>query len=205
MQLPTGDRFDYGLPSYLESGIVNLLNALKVPNLSDDGTSLVSGDGSYIGNSLAFSQLPNNTLTDTVTTQQQLAVATIPGGMFRADSIIEVEMVGVSTGAGSRTVGFKAGAASGTLATATAFGGTGGVAAHGNVGVRALLWGNGVLGAQRATPNGPIDWAAAHATSLITLGIDTSLDWNIYAYVTFAASGAGDSFMLRPFWGTWRR
>ena len=45
MQLPTGDRFDYGLPSYLESGIVNLLNALKVPNLSDDGTSLVSGDG----------------------------------------------------------------------------------------------------------------------------------------------------------------
>jgi len=169
------------------------------------GTSLVSGDGTYIGNSLAFSQLPNNTLTDTVTTQQQLAVATIHGGMFRADSIIEVEMVGVSTGAGSRTVGFKAGAASGTLATATAFGGTGGVAAHGNVGVRALLWGNGVLGAQRATPNGPIDWAAAHATSLVTLGIDTSLDWNIYAYVTFAASGAGDSFMLRPFWGTWRR
>lgn len=44
MQLPTGDRFDYGLPSYLESGIVNLLNALKVPNLSDDGTALVSGD-----------------------------------------------------------------------------------------------------------------------------------------------------------------
>ena len=48
MQLPTGDRFDYGLPSYLESGIVNLLNALKVPNLSDDGTSLVSGDGSFL-------------------------------------------------------------------------------------------------------------------------------------------------------------
>lgn len=44
MQLPTGDRFDYGLPSYLESGIVNLLNALKVPNISADGTSLVSGD-----------------------------------------------------------------------------------------------------------------------------------------------------------------
>lgn len=176
-----------------------------VVTTSADGTSLVSGDGTYIGNSLAFSQLPNNTLTDTVTTQQQLAVATIPGGMFRADSIIEVEMVGVSTGAGSRTVGFKAGAASGTLATATAFGGTGGVAAHGNVGVRALLWGNGVLGAQRATPNGPIDWAAAHAASLVTLGIDTALDWNIYAYVTFAASGAGDSFMLRPFWGTWRR
>lgn len=48
MQLPTGDRFDYGLPSYLESGIVNLLNALKVPNLSDDGTSLVSGDGTAV-------------------------------------------------------------------------------------------------------------------------------------------------------------
>ena len=48
MQLPTGDRFDYGLPGYLESGIVNLLNALKVPNVSADGLSLMSWDGNRL-------------------------------------------------------------------------------------------------------------------------------------------------------------
>lgn len=47
MQLPTGDRFDYGLPGYLESGVVNLLNALKVPNISEDGTSLLSVTAGY--------------------------------------------------------------------------------------------------------------------------------------------------------------
>ena len=44
MQLPTGDKFDYGLPGYLESGIVNLLNALNVPAIVDgvmqDGQNL---------------------------------------------------------------------------------------------------------------------------------------------------------------------
>ena len=45
MQLPTGDRFDYGLPGYLEAGVVNLLNALKVPNISEDGTALESTSG----------------------------------------------------------------------------------------------------------------------------------------------------------------
>ncbi len=183
------------------------VNGNEVPTSSVDSsgtTILTDWSGNYLPGSLAFNQLPNATLSDTVTTQQQLAVATIPGGLFKANSVLEVEMLGVSVGAGSRTIGFKAGAASGTLATATAFGGTGGVASHGSVGVRALLWGNGVLGAQRATPNGPIDWAAAHAATLITLGIDTELDWNIYVYVTFAASGAGDTFQLRPFWATWR-
>jgi len=167
--------------------------------------SLVSAYGNYAVGSLAIDQLPNNTLTDTVTTAQQLAVATIPGGLFGTRSIIEVNMVGAATGVNSKTFGFRAGPASGTFATATAFGGTGGLVAQANIGVKALIWGNGTAGAQRATPNGPINWAAAHASALITLGIDTSLDWNIYAYVTFGTSGAGDSLILRPFWAQWLR
>jgi len=176
-----------------------------VATFSADGSSLVDGAGNNFVANPAISQLPNNTLSDTVTTQQQLAVATIPGGVFKADSILEVNMLCVATGAGSKTVGFKAGAASGTLASATAFGGTGGITNQGSIGVKALLWGNGVLGAQRATANGPINWAAAHSSTLVTLGIDTSLDWNIYVYVTFAASGAGDTLMVRPFWANWLR
>lgn len=167
--------------------------------------ALVSKEGNYALGALAIDLLPNNTLTDTVITQQQLAVATIPGGVFGPRSIIEVEALCVATGVNSKTFGFKAGQASGNMASAVAFGGTGGVVAQGNIGTKALLWGNGSLGAQRATPNGPINWAAAHASSIIMLGIDTSLDWNIYLYVQFSVASAGDTFMVRPFWATWKR
>ena len=40
--LPTQERFDFGLPSYLESGIVNLLNALNVATFSTDLSGLLS-------------------------------------------------------------------------------------------------------------------------------------------------------------------
>jgi hypothetical protein len=167
--------------------------------------ALVSKEGIYPLGSLAVDLLPNATLSDTVTSQQQLAVATIPGGLFGPRSIIEVCALCVATGAGSKTFGFKAGQVGGTMATATTFGGTGGITNQGNVGVKALFWGNGVAGQQRANSNGPINWASANAAALVTLGIDTSLDWNIYAFVQFAASGAGDTFTLRPFWATWMR
>ena len=47
MQLPSGDRFDYGLPSYLEGGVVNLLNALNVPAIVNG--ALVDNAGNTVG------------------------------------------------------------------------------------------------------------------------------------------------------------
>lgn len=43
LQLPTDQRFDYGLPSQLEAGVVNLLNSL-VPGI-ESVPALVSGTG----------------------------------------------------------------------------------------------------------------------------------------------------------------
>ena len=77
MQLPTGDRFDYGLPGYLESGVVNLLNALKVPNLSADGTTAVSVDGNPLP--LGMTR-PNTavTLGDSITARDWAVAGSTP-------------------------------------------------------------------------------------------------------------------------------
>jgi hypothetical protein len=165
--------------------------------------ALVSGNGKYAYGSLVIDQLPNNSLTDTIATEQQMAVATIQGGLFGPRSRLEVNATGQCSGASAtKSVGFKAGPVGGSLATATLFGGTGGLTAQ-YVGSKAIIWGNGTLGNQRASPSGPINWASTNAGSIVTLGIDTEMDWNIYVYFTAGSTGGANSFLLRSFWAQW--
>ena len=168
--------------------------------------ALVSKEGNYCLGANVDYLVANNTLTDAdgVLTQKQMAVITVPGGLFGPKSVLEVNLVGLTSGANGKNFGFKAGPASGTMSSATAFGGGGGLTTHAALGFRAMLWGNGVAGAQRATPVGMQNWTGTNANAFITLAIDTSLDWNIYVFCQFTSTAAGDSAMLRTFWANWQ-
>jgi len=167
--------------------------------------TLVSPYGNYAIGSLAFEQTPNNTLTDTISTEQQMAVATIPGGLFGTNSSIEINLIGQCAGASAtKTINFKIGPTSGTFATATNFGGSNGGLAAQYVGMKALLWGNGSVGSQRASPSGQTIWTGTTANVISSLAIDTNLDWNIYVSFVSGSTGGTNSFTLRKFWASWK-
>ena len=102
------------------------------------------------------------------------------------------------TGANSKTTTVRAGPASGTFATATGFSGQSGLSNQLIFPVTPMIWNNGSLATQKATPSNIAHWMnqGNSGTPLITMAIDTSLDWNIYFGVQFGTLNGGDSMTL---------
>ncbi len=164
--------------------------------------ALVSGAGVANGTLLA-EVTPNTVLTDTDTTMRQLGFLTIPGGKMGLRTRLEIGLVADLTGNDSKNLAMRAGPASGTFATATAFGGLTGLSTQKYTPLLSLLWNNNSLTEQRANPIGQGDWPRANTGGAsLAPAIDTSLDWNIYVGFQSAVSGGAptNSATLRTMW-----
>jgi hypothetical protein len=145
--------------------------------------------------------VPNVTLTNAIgTTETQFSFVTIKGGDLRPDSQIVIHLSATKAGSTSGDLRLRFGPASGSYATATAFGGQGGLTNQVFTNHLAEIWNNGTLNSQLASPAAIGSGLGSTTNAIVSGSVDTALDWNIYfGWQYTVAPAGGDSVTLRKF------
>jgi hypothetical protein len=152
--------------------------------------------------SIVAMSTPNLTLLDTSasagTTNTQIGFLTIPGNVMGPSSRLLVHAVISATGGNAKTTVVRAGPASGTYATATNFSGQSGLTNQVTMALTPMIWNTGTLASQKATPSNVNSFSStgSSATPVVSMSIDTSLDWNIYFGVQMGLLNGGDTMTL---------
>ena len=170
--------------------VVNPLNSAQPALLIRDlftGMDVIQSNGKtyYLGRGVIANECPNTLLTDASsggigTTLSQIGFVTVPGGVMKPKSKIVVNCALGLTGNDSKTITLRAGPASGTFATATGFCGQAGLTTQLWAPLTALIWNNGTTSSQKASPANLPNYMSSTANPIVSMSIDTSLDWNIY-------------------------
>lgn len=144
---------------------------------------------------------PNTTLTNAIgTTNTQFSFVTIPGGALSASSQLDIRLSATKAGTTSGDLVLRFGAASGSYATATSFGGQGGLTTQVHISHLSEIWNNGTLNTQFASAVSVGGGLGASGNAMVSGTVDTSIDWNIYfGWVYTGAPSGGDSVTLRKF------
>lgn len=144
---------------------------------------------------------PNVTLTNAIgTTETQFAFVTIKGGAMGPSSQLDIRTTITKAGAVAGDVRLKFGPASESFASATQFGGAGGLTTQVTTNNLAEIWNTGTLNSQLATPASVGSGLGAVTNAIVSGSVDTSLDWNIYfGWIYTASPTGGDSVTLRKF------
>lgn len=192
ISLPSGERFDFGLPGYLESGVINLLNAANVASYSRDALGNVIGLDGSAGGAIASSfvlgkQHVAQTKSDADAAESAaLFTLDIPANTLGANSSLRIRALFScpSSGATKRLRGRFGGTVLWNLDLTT----------HVSYQLEFVLSNRNSLAAQIAQANN-LSWAVALASSVVqtfTVDFATAQQFTITAQWPVAGAGSNN-------------